>query len=401
MKILIVSQFYYPEPFQKVKEIAESLAQAGNTVTVLTGMPNYPAGEIYQDYKQGKRKYEQINSVEIVRTFLIPRKRTTLGLALNYISWLITASFKVLTWRKRFDVVLCYQTSPVLMLFPAWIAKKMNNCSLLGYVLDLWPVSMLTLLKSEDSVIYKLMRYVSGYLYKKCDLIGVTSKPFIGYLSQTHGIKVEKIRYLPQHGNDQYLGENFLCTEQHKKHFLFAGNMGRAQDLDTILKAVKYLKDKEDFVVDFVGNGSEYYKCVDFVKKNRLTHWVKFHGRQKYEDLPIFYKRATACLVTLKYENAIGLTLPGKVQDYLAAGKPIIGAIDGEGMRVILEAKCGVCVHSGDYVGLARALDSFICHPDWYSECGQNARQYYSKCFTRERTIVNLLSLLSECCKRN
>lgn len=207
MKILIVSQFYFPEPFQKIKDLAESLTQKGHEVTVLTGVPNYPTGYIYQDYRDGKNRLEVVSGVEIVRAPLIPRKRTKVGLALNYLSWTLSASFKVLFLKKKFDVVMCYQTSPVLMLLPAWLAKLKNRCKLFGYVLDLWPVSMLTLLKTETDFLYVLMGGVSRFLYKKCDLIAVTSKPFIDYLSQTHGLDSSKIRYLPQHGNDAYFRE--------------------------------------------------------------------------------------------------------------------------------------------------------------------------------------------------
>lgn len=400
MKILIVSQFYFPEPFQKIKELAESLAQKGYHVTVLTGVPNYPTGYIYQDYRNGKNRLEVINGVEIVRVSLIPRRRTKVGLALNYLSWAFTASFKVLFFRKKFDVIMCYQTSPVLMLLPAWLAKLKNRCQLFGYVLDLWPVSMLTLLKSDTDLLYVLMNWVSRFLYKKCDLIAVTSKPFINYLSEIHNLDPSKIHYLPQHGNDEYLLESFSSENKVRKHFLFAGNMGHAQDLDTILKAVTLLKDK-NFVIDFVGNGSEYKHCVEYVKQNKLTHWIKFHGAQKYTDLPYFYSKADACLVTLKHENAVGLTLPGKVQDYLAAGKPLIGAIDGEAMRVIRESGCGVCVHSGDFVGLAEAIRSFLDEPNLYSECGDKARIYYVANFTKEKTVTQLLSLLSLCSNRD
>lgn len=398
MNILIVSQFYFPEPFQKIKDLAECLAQKGYKVTVLTGVPNYPTGYIYQDYLNGKKRSEVINGVEIVRATLIPRRRTKVGLALNYLSWATTASIKVLSFRKKFDLVMCYQTSPVLMLLPAWLAKLKNRCQLFCYVLDLWPVSMLTLLKSETDPLYMLMKRVSRFLYKKCDLLAVTSKPFITYLSETHGLDAANIHYLPQHGNDAYLSEDFNSVDKSRKHFLFAGNMGRAQDLDTILKAVFLLKDK-DFVIDFVGTGSEYKHCVEYVKKNKLTHWVKFHGAQKYSDLPYFYSRADACLITLKHENAVGLTLPGKVQDYLAVGKPLIGAIDGETERVIQESGCGVCVHSGDFVGLAGAIRSFLDNPNLYSGCGNKARDYYKANFTQEKTVDKLLSLLSLCSK--
>lgn len=395
MKILVISQYYYPEPFQKLKDLCEGFRSVGYDVTVLTGLPNYPSGNINSDYRQGRKRQETINGVRVVRVPLVPRKQSKLGLALNYFSWSLIATMKVLFWKEDFDVVFCYQTSPVLVLFPAWVAKLKNRCKLVGYCLDLWPVSMLTLLKKEASFVYRGMDKVSGWLYRCCDTLAVTSFPFIEYLAKEHHVEKEKLVYIPQHGNDDYLTQDFKKDIDGTTHLLFTGNMGQAQDLLTILEAVQRVRDKINFVVDFVGNGSALSECGAFVKKKGLEKRVHFYGRKPYSELPQYYRQADACLVTLRHENAIGLTLPGKMQDYLAVGKPVIGAIDGAGAQVIEEAQCGLCVKAGASEALARAIEEFIEHRAKYSDCGKNARRYYAEHFTKKRVLKQFLDILS------
>ena len=395
MRILVVSQFYYPEPFQKLKDLCEGFVAAGHNVTVLTGLPNYPTGIIEKEYRNRRNRRQEINGVRIVRIPLIPRRNTKVGLALNYLSWSAIATLKVLFWHDKFDVVFCYQTSPVLVLFPAWLAKLKNHCLLVGYCLDLWPVSMLTLLKSEKNPVFKTMSLVSRNLYRNCDVIAITSKPFKHYFEKEHAIEEEKLIYIPQHGNDDYLNKVFSAESDGKVHFLFTGNMGTAQDLGTILKAVELVKNKQPFVVDFVGTGSTFESCRDFVREHHLESKVCFHGRKPYTELPAWYAKADACLVTLKHENAIGLTLPGKMQDYLAVGKPIIGAIDGAAKEVIQEAQCGLCVPSGDYKALAKSFDLFLEDPEKFRSCGERAREYYREHFTKERVLQQFLGLLT------
>ena len=396
MNILVISQFYSPEPFQKLKDLCEGFMKSGHVVTVLTGVPNYPTGTIPFDYQHGKKRREYIEGVEILRLPLIPRRRSNVGLALNYLSWSAAATIKILFWKERFDVVFCYQTSPVLVLFPAWLAKLKSRCSLVGYCLDQWPVSMLTTLKSERSLAYRLMKVVSGWLYRRCDSLAVTSEPFIDYLLKEHQLSKDRMIYVPQHGNDDYLSEDFAKSrDDGVVHLLFTGNMGRAQDLGTILKAAKLVRPDLNFVIDFVGSGSALADCESFVQQESLANRVKFHGRKPYTELPQYYRQADACLVTLRHENAIGLTLPGKMQDYLAVGKPIIGAIDGAGAQVIEEAQCGLCVKAGDSEALARVIEEFIEHRAKYSDCGKNARRYYAEHFTKKRVLKQFLDILS------
>lgn len=396
MRILVVSQFYYPEPFQKLKGLCEGFVKAGHRVTVLTGLPNYPSGKIPEQYKKGQNRRESIDGVIIERLPLIARGKSILGLALNYASWSFIASFKALFWRERFDVVFCYQTSPVFVLFPAWLLKQRNHCRLIGYCLDQWPVSLLAVLKSKTSLLYRLIGSISGWLYRRCDVLAVTSSPFIDYLGREHRIDWKRFRYVPQHGNDAYLAEDFAKTEKGPVRFLFTGNMGRAQDIGTILSAVRLIREKRDFVVEFIGSGSVLSECETYVQQEKLQERVHFLGRMPYSELPKFYRRADACLVSLRHDNEIGLTLPGKIQDYLAIGKPIIGAIDGAGQEVINAAQCGICVKAGDALSLSKALEEFICHQDKYLSCGENARRYYKEHFTMQKALTVFLGLFEE-----
>lgn len=396
MKILVISQYYYPEPFQKLKDLCEGFASAGHEVVVLTGLPNYPSGDIDPEYRRGKRRQETINGVQVVRVPLVPRKKSKIGLALNYFSWPLMATLKMIFWKERFDIVFCYQTSPVLMLFPAWVAKLKNHCKLVGYCLDLWPDSLLTLLRDKNSYIYRSMHRVSGWLYRRCDALAVTSEPFLRYLKKEHHVDESNLFYIPQHGNDDYLTQNFKKKTVDTIRLLFTGNMGKAQDLETILGAAQQVRKDIDFVIDFVGSGSALSACEAFAKKQGLENRVRFHGRKPYAELPTFYRQADACLVTLRHDNAIGLTLPGKMQDYLAVGKTIIGAIDGAGAQVIQEAQCGFCVKAGDSKALAKVIENFIDNRLQYNVCGENARRYYLNHFTKKKVLGQFLDIFSE-----
>ena len=258
-------------------------------------------------------------------------------------------------------------------------------------------MSMLATLKSERNLAYRLMKVVSGWLYRRCDHLAVTSKPFIDYLVKEHQLSKDRLVYVPQHGNDDYLSEDFAKNKDDGTvHLLFTGNMGQAQDLGVILKAAKLVRSDLNFVVDFVGSGSALADCESFVKQNSLEDRVKFHGRKLYTELPRYYRQADACLVTLRHENAIGLTLPGKMQDYLAVGKPIIGAIDGAGAQVIEEAHCGLCVKAGNSEALACVIEEFIECKAKYIDCGENARRYYAEHFTKKRVFKQFLDIFSK-----
>ncbi len=396
MKILIISQYYYPEQFQ-INEIAPELVRRGHEVTVVCGLPNYPKGEIFEGFdkeavrRKKEEEYRQETGVEVIHCQNVPRGHNPLSLIRNYISFYRNANKVVDSLSDEYDIVFCYQLSPITMALPAIRYKKRTGKPLLLYCLDIWPESALAHVKFKKGLLYRYITHLSGKLYRACDRILVTSKPFISYLSRKHAIPYCTFGYLPQHADGSMLSQDLTKTENDREiHFMYAGNFGAGQTLDVIVRAAAVLGKRNDYVVDMVGDGSKRKELEDLVREKGLTDNFVFHGNQKRADMPSFYRKADVLLITLRGNNAVGDTMPGKLQTYMTTGKPIMGAINGAAHQVIEEAQCGSCVNAGDYEGLAKLMEFYIKHPKEYDVCGKNARYYFKKHFTLEHYMDGL-----------
>ena len=389
MKILVISQYYDPEPF-RIGDICRELVSRGHDVTVIAGVPNYPEGVIYPGYEKRQKKDETVNGVKIHRCFTIPRKTGVLYRFLNYYSYAISASAYVKTLPGDFDVVFINQLSPVMMAQAGVTYSRKHKTPLIMYCLDLWPESLTAGGISRESLIYRLFHGISKRLYTKMDKILITSRCFSDYLQKQFGISHEKMEYLPQYAESLF--QDIPKTpKKNGWNFTFAGNIGEAQSVDTILRAAAMLEDT-DAQFHIVGSGSEFSNMQALAEELALTN-VTFHGRRPLEEMPAFYAMSDAMLITLKKDPVLSLTLPGKVQSYMAAGKPIIGAIDGETATVIAEADCGYCGPGEDADALAANLRRFMDGRD-ITKMGQNARSHYEKAFDKTLFVEQLISCL-------
>lgn len=381
MKLLIVSQYYDPEQFQ-INDIAPELVRRGHEVTVLTGLPNYPAGVVPAQYRHGQRREETVNGVRILRTYERGRGKGAVNLLMNYVSFALSASRKA---RKlpRFDAVLCYQLSPVSIAAPAIAYKKKNHVPVLLYCLDIWPESAKAHL--PGGFLFGLIGKYSKKLYSQCDRIAVTSRPFLDYLTEVNGIPAERMCYIPQHADGAMLNTDLTAPDNGIVDFMYAGNLGQGQTLDVIVRAAAELKDREGFLVHMVGDGSARESLQALANELGVGEKIRFHGNQKRGDMPAFYKMADALLITLRGNNAVGNTMPGKLQMYMTAGKPVLGAINGAANEVIRESACGNCVGAGDYKGLASLMADLMDHPEKYAGCGEKAKAYFEENFTLEK----------------
>lgn len=387
MKLLVVCQYYYPENFQ-ITPICEQLAADGIDVTVLTGLPNYPLGVVPEEYRKGHRD-EMINGVHVLRCHEVGRKKGAVHLGLNYVSFLISAMRKVRKLPDDFDLVFVYQLSPVLMGLPGRAYARKHGVPLFLYCCDLWPESMKLYLKSESNPLFQMVKRVSRTVYTSCTRIACQSSSFLPYLHRVHDIPMEKMMYLPAFADESYLETDFTPQDD-TVDLVFLGNMGIAQDLMRVLAALNTLKDLTSLRVHFVGDGAVREEMERYVRENGLSRMVRFYGRRGVEEMPEFYKLADACLVSLRADNEIGLTLPSKVQGYMAAGKAVIGMIDGSAKEVIEASGCGLCVRAGDTEGLAAAIRSFVEEPERYRDCGENARRYFREHFSKRNFMARL-----------
>lgn len=395
MRILVVEQIFYPVNFQ-VNDVCVQLVKDGHEVTVLTGLPNYPTGIIPEEYRNGKNRIETWNGIKIIRCFEIPRKKGAAGMVANYFSFCISAALKAAFMKEKFDVVLAYETSPVLMAYPGEVYAKKNKTPLLLYCCDIWPEVVKTMVPNEKSIIFKVAKWVSTPIYKRADLLAVQSKGFYDYFRKVHNYDVDKLRYLPQYADSSYVGQDLSAEDNGITDFVFLGNIGIAQDIGGLINAVEKIKDIPGFHVHIVGTGSYHEKAVGLVKVKRLEKLITFYGRRPYAEMVDFYKLADVCLATLQADSVISLTIPSKVQGYMAAGKPIIAALSGFARDVIEESRSGIGVTPGNADELADAMKEFIVHPENYKSCGNNARDYYCKHFTKEKYMKTLYKYLDE-----
>lgn len=393
MKILVICQYFFPEQF-RVNDICFQLAKLGHKVTVLTGLPNYPTGIIHKDYKWFRKHHENINGVKVIRTSIIGRGKESIRLALNYLSFMINASIKSLFLKKDFDLILVYQLSPVTMAVPAILLKRITNKPLIIYCHDLWPESIVSAGILSNSTIYKVLLKMSKWIYKNADEIYTSSKLFSEYFNNTLDL-YNNITYLPVYAEALFEKINAKQAWDNTINLVFAGNIGEMQSVETIIYAANELKDEKNIKLHIVGDGSSRRRCEELSTSFKLDN-VIFHGQHPISEMPSFYDMANAFLITLKANKIISYTLPNKVQSYMAAGKPIIGAIDGETQIVINEANCGLCTSAENYIGLADNIKKFAKEKDKHLIYGNNARKYYDDNFSKKIYFERLSELLKK-----
>lgn len=395
-KILVICQYYKPEPF-RIADICEEMVRRGHEVQVVTGYPNYPEGILYEGYGKGKHIDEVINGVKVHRCYTVPRQTGAVKRMMNYYSY-AASSVKYILSRKcvasdgtSFDVVFCNQLSPVMMAYAAIAYKKKYKIPAVMYCLDLWPESLIAGGVTRKSAVYKYYHHISKRIYRQMDKILITSRMFSDYFRNEFCIKKEKIEYLPQYAEGIF-EQIPLRIEDGTFNFMFAGNIGYVQSVETVIKAAEILKD-EPVKFHIVGGGTDLERLQ---KMGENMKNVVFYGRRPIEEMPEFYAKADAMLITLAADPVLSLTLPGKVQSYMAVGKPIIGAIDGETKFVIEEAQCGFCGRAEDSDELAENIRRFISSNTDRFLMGQNAREFYDNNFQEIMFMDKLEKYLDE-----
>ena len=399
MKILVVDQYFYPEEFQ-INDICVQMVRDGHDVTVLTGLPNYPTGVIPDEYKHGKRRDEWYEGIHVIRCFEIPRTRSAIGMASNYVSFVISSCIKQYRLDADFDIVFIYETSPVTLAIPGELYAKRLNKPVFFYCCDIWPECVKVMIKSEQSLAYRVIKRLSKRIYQKADIIALQTEGFFEYFENVHGIKNNRLRYLPQFADSCYLEEDFTPKANGIIDFVFTGNVGIAQDIGGLISAVEMIRDTPGFKVHIVGNGSYLDEAKSLTREKNLEDIIIFYGRRAYEEMKDFYKLADVCLSTLQANSLLNLTLPSKVQGYMAAGKPILASVTGPSRDIIVDNKCGVCVAPGNVKELSEAMRSYIINYSEYANYGANGREYFKKNFTKDIFMKRLYCQMDETISR-
>ena len=392
MKILIVSQHYWPENF-RITDIAESLVSRGHQVTVLCGLPNYPKGYIFDGYKHGENRIQDHNGVRIIRAKEIGRRKDIIFRFLNYYSFPYHANKLIRKLDKDFDVVLVNELSPIMSAVPGIKYAKRYNKPLIMYEMDLWPESLLAGGIKKDSFIYKHYKKVSSKIYSEFDKIIVSTKEHIPYIKALPNCESFDIDYLPQYAESIFEDSNYDTIDNGIIDLMFAGNIGKAQSIDTIIKAAALLKDDPKFRFHIVGSGSELDNARKLASSLGTNNFI-FYGQKPLDEMPDLYKIADAMLVTLEDKPYANMTIPGKVQSYMASGKPIIGSINGSCADFIRNNEIGYVCSSMDSESLAniiKGLDINIL-----KDMGEHSREVYFKKYSKDIFIGELIKELNK-----
>lgn len=401
LKVLMICQHYWPEHFQ-VTEVCEELVRRGHDVTALVGIPNYPTGTVPEEYLNGRNREQERNGVRIVRVEEVPRTPGIAGLARNYLSYMFSADARLKSLPGGYDVIFAYQISPVLMAEPAMRAKRFFGTPVLLYCADIWPDAVMDMLPKKLGFVLPAVRQVSTGIYRHADIVATNSRAYIDCFESVHHMRREDCRYVPQYAEDSYLEMDLDAVPSDKTRFMVMGNIGKLQHFEVLMEAVNRLKGRDDFELHVVGTGSVMGWMQGYVASHGLEHLVVFHGRRPFDEMPSFYRMADACVLTLHVPGApwISSTLPSRLQGYMAAGKPVIAAIDGSAAEVIAESGCGASVSGTDSEGLARLMEDFIDNRPKYARCGESGRGYFRAHFMKGRYMDEIESLLREASER-
>ncbi len=388
MKILIVSQYFWPEDF-RVNDFAVQLVKQGHDVEVLTGVPNYPQGKFYEGFGWFKPFTEIHQGLKIRRAPLLSRgKAKGLRLVLNYLSFAVSASWCGLFFCKGpYDAILAYQLSPVTAALPAIALRAMGRGPVFFWVQDLWPESLSATGAVRRSWVLNTVGRLVRWMYRRSDLILIQSQAFRESILRWGG-EPEKIRYFPNSAEALYqpLPSNAGSPQSQLLppgfRIVFAGNIGVAQDFETILEAVQLTEDHPEIQWVILGDGRMRPRVEAEIKRRGLERRMKLLGRFPLAEMPHFFAEADALLVTLKDDPIFARTIPSKIQSYLACGRPILASLSGEGAKIIQESRAGLVCSPQNPIALAELARQFARLPSpARSEMGKSARAYYERFF--------------------
>ncbi|MBW9333444.1 glycosyltransferase family 4 protein [Herbaspirillum sp. RU 5E] len=405
MKILIVTQHFWPENF-RINDLAEHFSTAGHEVTVLTGQPNYPEGSLFPEYAAAPDRFSQYHGVQIVRIPHVLRGRSRLRLVVNYFSYFVSGSI-LGAWKlraQRFDAIFVFAVSPITVAIPAVVLGKLKKTPVFVWVQDLWPETLSAIGVVRSPRILGAVGRLVSWIYNRCDHILIQSRSFADSVRRycADADKPGKLIYFPNwaeevFGQQVQAQQNAVQRREDLFTVMFAGNIGEAQDFPAVLDAAQELSSDQRIRWVIVGDGRAREWVTAEVERRGLQSCVELVGRFPVETMPAFFECADAMLVALKDDEAFARTVPGKVQSYLAAAKPILGMINGEAGQVVNESGGGLACAAGASADLAANVRALAAMPrEQLVQMGLQGRQYYQDNFERKTLFAKLEQYFSQ-----
>ncbi len=399
MRILIVSQYFPPEPM-RVGDLAGGLSDLGNDVTVLTAFPSYPYGRLYPGYRLRLYQREEYEGIPVVRVPFYPAYGpSSVKRALNSLTFALSGSLLGPLLVKGIDAILVYQVSPITMAIPAVVIRAVRGGRLFLWVQDLWPETLEGLGVVHNSLLLRGLGALMRFIAARCEKVLVQSEGLVAPVA-ARGIPRERIVYVPNWAEDLYQvvvpDKAFLQSEGLTNGFkvVFAGNIGVSQNLHVLLDAAETLQAYPDIRFIIIGDGSDFQSVAEHARAQRLTS-VVFKGHQPVEKMPKYFAAADALLVHLKMNPAFAMTVPSKLQSYMACGRPVLAALSGSGAEIVARADAGIVCRPDSPEELRDAVLALWKMPrEEREQLGRNARKYYEEHFDRRLILLRLQSIL-------
>lgn len=397
MEVLLVSQYFWPEKF-RVNDLARGLVEQGHSVTVLTGFPNYPDGRFFEGYSWFRKGRQQVDGVTVIRAPLVPRgSGQGLRLALNYLSFALVATLLApVVCRRKYDVIFICQLSPVTAALPGIMLGRLRGIPVILWILDLWPESLSATGAIRSQRVLGWVDRLVRFIYRSCDLVAVSSPGFRSSVV-ARGVAPTRVVDFPNWYEPEYSGSGRPLSQDElaalPKGFvvMFAGNVGAAQGFDTILEAAERTKSIEDIHWVILGSGRRFEWVSQEVERRGLASQVHLLGRRAPEAMLAYFEKADAMLVTLRPDPAFALTVPGKIQSYMASGRPVVGAVDGAARSLIEDSGAGVVCAAGDAEGLASSvIGLYGMAKESREQMGIEGKRYCQQHFDRSKLLRHL-----------
>ena len=392
-RILIYTNHFYPEQF-KINEIVDWLTSEDSHIRVITGLPNYPSGKIIKEYSDTFSKNILIN-----RLLLIPRGRgSNFLLVINYLSYFISCflfTIYIAIFKKKYDKIFVHHTSPPLIMFHPILYSVFHKSTKILWDLDIWPESLkaIGVVKSQFSL--GLIELIVKWIYSKYKFILVSSKSMIGVVKDRYN---GEIIYFPNWA-EKVIEENkiiknySLNIDENNFNIIYTGNIGKAQNFNKLIKTIEFVNKSIHWI--FVGGGRYKKDFIEILQNKKLIDRVTFLEQVKIDEIPTIVNKASALFISLKNDEIFSKTVPAKLQTYMALGKPIIGALNGEGAKIIIESNCGVVEENYDYLELAKKINNFANISDsQLAALGKNGKTYYQKNFNSKLRMQEIQNLI-------
>ncbi|AMO73039.1 glycosyltransferase family 4 protein [Sphingorhabdus sp. M41] len=404
MKILFISQYFYPEQFLN-NALCKELAKKGHDIEVVSCVPNYPEGRFFDGYSNRKKRKERWSGLRIRRAFTIPRGNSSFQLIANYCLYPFAAFLEIMKLPKpRADVSFVSMPSPLLQAIAGIFAKWFYGIPMVYWVQDIWPESAIITLNIRNKAIKRIMALICGWIYRRADHVMVQSPAFVEKVA-SFGVPADRISVLPNFAPDMFvpIDETSVSSEvrklvpSNKFNLMFAGNIGESQNFPLLLDAAERLASDDHIRWIILGSGRGEKWLTQEIKRRKLDKSFILLGRFPEAQMPQFFARADAMLVSLKDNPIFALTVPSKVQCYMACGKPIIASIKGEGARVVEQSGGGVTVSPNNAKELADKIRELSqCDPADLTAMGNRSREYYNRHFEKDMVSDILEKKLSE-----